>query len=76
MFPDVSDYLGRTDGQVVIQNTDALCAYLLQEAHVSVVAGGAFGESNCIRISYAATEEQLRTAIRRIEEALTKLKTP
>ncbi len=76
MFPDVSDYLGRTDGQVVIQNTDALCAYLLQEAHVSVVAGGAFGESNCIRISYAATEEQLRTAIRRIEEALIRLKTP
>jgi len=76
-FPDVSDYFGRsTDGGVVIQNADVLCTYLLQAAHVSVVAGGTFGEPNCIRISYAATEEQLRIAIRRIKEALAKLKMP
>ena len=76
LFPDVSDYFGRTDGQVVIQNTDALCAYFLQEAHVSVVAGSAFGEPNCIRISYSATEDQLRKALQRIKEALIKLKVP
>jgi aspartate aminotransferase len=76
MFPDVSDYFGRTDGRVVIQNADALCMYLLQEAHVSVVTGSAFGEPNCIRISYAATEEQLKKALQRIKESLAKLKFP
>jgi aspartate aminotransferase len=76
LFPDVSEYFGHTDGQVVIQNADALCMYLLREAHVSTVAGSAFGEPNCIRISYAAAEEQLRTAMRRTKEALTKLKGP
>jgi aspartate aminotransferase len=74
LFPDVSDYFGRTDGQVVIQNADALCMYLLREAHVSMVAGSAFGEPSCIRISYAAAEEQLRKAMQRIKEALSKLK--
>ena len=76
LFPDVSAYLGRTDGQCVIQNTDMLCMYLLQEAHVSVVAGSAFGAPNCVRISYAATEEELRIALQRIKEALAKLRTP
>jgi len=75
LFPDVSDYLGRTDGRYVIQDTETLCMYLLQEAHVSVVAGSAFGEPSCIRISYATTEDKLRTALRRIKEALSKLKT-
>ena len=74
LFPDVSDYFGRTDGQVVIQNADALCMYLLREAHVSMVAGSAFGEPSCIRISYAAAEEQLRRAMQRTKEALNKLK--
>jgi aspartate aminotransferase len=76
IFPDVSAYFGCTDGQVVIQNADVLCMYLLQEAHVSVVAGSAFGEPNCIRISYAVTEDQLRAALHRIKEVLAKLKTP
>jgi aspartate aminotransferase len=74
LFPDVSDYFGHTDGQAVIQNADALCMYLLREAHVSIVAGSAFGEPNCVRISYAVTEEQLRVAIKRIKAALAKLK--
>ena len=73
LFPDVSDYFGHTDGQVVIHNADALCMYLLQEAHVAMVAGSAFGAPNCIRISYAASEAQLRVAMRRIKEALAKL---
>jgi len=76
LFPDVSDYFGRTDGQVVIQNADMLCMYLLREAHVSVVAGSAFGEPNCIRISYAVTKDRLRAALHRIKKVLAKLKTP
>ena len=73
LFPDVSDYLGRTDGQTTIHSVDTLCEYLLQEAHVSLVTGGAFGEPNCVRISYAADEERLRTALQRIKTALAKL---
>jgi aspartate aminotransferase len=76
LFPDVSDYFEHADGQVVIQNADALCMYLLREAHVSLVAGSAFGEPNCVRISYAVAEEQLREALQRIKVALAKLKTP
>ncbi len=74
LFPDVSDYVGCSDGQEVIQNTDMLCMYLLQKAHVSVVAGSAFGEPNCVRISYSAPEEQLITGLQRIKEALARLK--
>jgi len=74
LFPDVSDYFGRTDGKFVIQSSDALCMYLLQEAHVAVVPGASFGAPNCIRISYTVTEEQLSTALQRIGEALVKLK--
>jgi aspartate aminotransferase len=74
LFPDVSDYFGRTDGQVVIQDADALCMYLLREAHVATVSGSAFGEPSCIRISYAASEERLRKATQRTKEALAKLK--
>ena len=74
IFPDVSDYFGRTDGQSTIQDANALCTYLLQKAHVAIVAGGAFGEPHCVRISYAATEEKLKTAIKRIAEALIQLK--
>ena len=76
LFPDVSDYLGYTDGKNLIQTTDALCMYLLQKTHVSVVAGSAFGEPNCIRISYAATEAKLDIALQRIKEALAQLKAP
>ena len=76
LFPDVSDYFGRTDGHVVIQDAHELCMYLLREAHVSVVAGSGFGEPNCVRISYAVTEDQLRAALQRIQEVLAKLKMP
>ena len=75
IFPDVSAYLGHAGGHNAIQDTNMLCMYLLQEAHVSVVAGSAFGEPNCIRISYATTEKKLRKALQQIKEALAKLKT-
>jgi aspartate aminotransferase len=73
-FPDVSYYYGKSDGQSVIQNGDDLCLYLLEKAHVSLVPGEAFGEEKCIRLSYAASEAELVEALRRLKEALAKLK--
>jgi aspartate aminotransferase len=73
-FPDVSFYYGKTDGQRSIKNADDLCIYLLEVAHVSLVTGDAFGDARCIRLSYAASEKELREAMLRIKEALLKLK--
>ncbi len=72
-FPDVSAYFGKSDGTNTINNASDLSMYLLDNAHVSVVTGEAFGDPNCIRLSYAASEEDLRTAIAKIKEALAKL---
>ncbi len=73
-FPDVSYYFGKSDGQQVIRNDFDLCMYLLEKAHVSLVPGGAFGDSNCIRLSYAASEDELKEALKRIKTALAALK--
>lgn len=73
-FPDVSSYYGKSDGSKTIKNGDDLCMYLLEQAHVSLVTGDAFGASNCIRISYAASEKDLTEALRRMKEALAALK--
>ena len=73
IFPDISDYFGKSDGSNVIENSDDFCHYLLMNAHVAVVAGSAFGADDCFRISYAASEEQLRESISRIKSALQKL---
>jgi aspartate aminotransferase len=72
-FPDISEYYGKTDGVTTIKNSDDFCLYLLDEAHVALVTGAAFGAPNCVRISYAASEENLREAIRRIKETLARL---
>lgn len=72
-FPDVSAYFGKSDGETTINNASDLCMYLLDHAHVSLVTGEAFGDPSCIRLSYAASEADLREAIRRIKEALSKL---
>ncbi len=72
-FPDVSYYFGKKNGNQVINNADDLCLYILEEAHVSLVTGDAFGDPNCIRISYAASEEDLQEALKRIKAALIKL---
>ncbi len=74
IFPDISHYFGKTDGTSVIKNADDFCHYLLMNAHVAVVTGSAFGADECFRISYAASEQQLKEAIRRIKEAVLKLK--
>jgi aspartate aminotransferase len=77
IFPDVSHYFGKSytaDGQQhTIGNSSDLAMYLLTEVHVAVVEGGAFGAPNCIRISYAASDEQLTKACKLIKEAMAKL---
>jgi aspartate aminotransferase len=73
-FPDVSAYFGKSDGEHTIQNATDLCQYMLQKELVAVVTGDAFGDANCIRISYAASEEVLRKALGRIKAALANLK--
>ncbi len=72
-FPDVSHYFGMKNGNTQINNASDLCMYLLETAHVSLVTGEAFGDSNCVRISYAASTENLKEALKRIKEALSKL---
>lgn len=74
MFPEVKSYYGKTDGKTVIKNSEDLSMYLLFDAHVATVSGGAFGCDDCIRLSYATSEDKLREAMRRIKESLAKLK--
>lgn len=74
LFPDVSAYFGATDGETVIEHAEDLCMYLLKEVHVSLVPGSAFGMPQHIRISYAAAEKQLQTALERVKRALAQLK--
>ncbi|SDL15884.1 aspartate aminotransferase [Catalinimonas alkaloidigena] len=73
LFPDISAFFGKRNGDQVIRNADDMSMYLLNEAHVSTVPGEAFGNPNCIRMSFAASDEDLREAMRRIREALGKL---
>jgi aspartate aminotransferase len=74
IFPDVSSYYGtKTPDGTTIQNSEDLCTYLLQAAHVAIVPGSAFGDDNCVRLSFAASKETLMEAIRRIKEAVGKL---
>lgn len=74
VFPNVSSFYGKSNGQMKIQNDLDLCMYLLEKAHVGLVPGNAFGNSNCVRISYATSSEKLVEAIRRIKMALSELK--
>ncbi|MCC6599209.1 MAG: pyridoxal phosphate-dependent aminotransferase [Crocinitomicaceae bacterium] len=73
-FPDVSAYFGKQFNGQIISSASDLSMYLLKTQLVAVVAGEAFGDENCIRISYAASEEVLREAIARIAKGLNELK--
>ncbi|MGE0770772.1 MAG: pyridoxal phosphate-dependent aminotransferase [Cyclobacteriaceae bacterium] len=73
-FPDVSAYYGKSDGDRTIRNGDDFCMYMLEKAHVSLVPGAAFGEEKCVRLSYAASEQELNEAMRRMKQALAQLK--
>ena len=70
IFPDISSYFGKVLKGRKIEDATDFALYLLEEAHVATVTGEAFGNGNCIRISYAASEEKLRLAIERISSAL------
>ena len=70
VFPDVSDYFGKTLNNKKIENASDFAIYLLEEAHVATVTGEAFGNGDCIRISYAASEKNIREAIKRISKSL------
>lgn len=72
-FPDVSNYFGKRYNDTIIENADDLAMYLLNEGNISVVTGSAFGDKNCIRFSYATSDEKLVEAMRRMEIALEKL---
>jgi aspartate aminotransferase len=74
LFPDVSSYFGKKAGNYIISNGSDLCMYLLEQAHVALVPGDSFGAPDCIRISYAASKEELTEAIKRIAEAMKKIR--
>lgn len=73
VFPEVSYYFGKKSGNRLINDSTDLAMYLLEDARVATVGGAGFGAPDCLRLSYAASDEQLIEAIRRIKEALNKL---
>ena len=73
LFPDVSELFGKSFNGKSLDNSDDVAMFLIEEAHVATVSGAAFGTPECIRISYAAADEVLREAVRRIEAAVSKL---
>ncbi|MBW8362194.1 MAG: pyridoxal phosphate-dependent aminotransferase [Kaistella sp.] len=71
-FPDISFYIGKTLNGTIINDADDFAMFLLDHAHVGAVGGVSFGNPNCIRFSYAASEKDLKEAMRRIRECLEK----
>lgn len=73
LFPEVSAYFGKSYNGRVIDNAADLAMFLLEEGHVATVGGAAFGAPECLRFSYATSDENLKEALRRIKETLAKL---
>lgn len=73
LFPKCSSYFGKTDGKRVINDSMDFALYLLEVGHVATVGGSAFGSPDCFRMSYATSDDNIREALRRIKEALSKL---
>jgi aspartate aminotransferase len=73
VFPDISSFFGRSYNDYKINSAQDLCMFLLAEGQIALVSGEGFGSPTCIRISYAASEEMLTEAMRRMKEALLKL---
>jgi len=73
VMPDISYFLGKSDGETTIGNSDDLALYLLAKAQVATVGGDAFGAPDCLRISYATSDELLVEAVKRIKGALSRL---
>lgn len=74
VFPDISAYFGKKYGDLVVNNADDFCDFVMMNAHVGLVSGAAFGDPNCFRLSYAASEGQLREAVKRMARVLSWLK--
>lgn len=73
IFPNVEHYFGKSNGDTTINNASDMCMYLLNQAHVALVPGDAFGDPGCIRISYATSDRLLVEAVERIKKALAAL---
>jgi aspartate aminotransferase len=73
VFPDMSCFYGKSAGNVKIENSMDLCLYLLDNAHIAAVPGSAFGEPNCIRISYANSDKNLEEAMKRLKATVENL---
>ena len=73
VFPEISSYFGKSDGDRKIENSTDFCMYLLEKAHIATVPGEAFGEPAGFRISYATSDENIVRAIDRMKNALAKL---
>jgi len=73
VMPDISSYFGKSDGETKIANSEDLALYLLDKAQVATVSGDAFGAPECIRISYATSDDLLVEAVKRIKAAFEKL---
>lgn len=73
VMPDISHYIGLSDGSRKITSSDDLALFLLEKAHVAVVGGDSFGAPDCIRISYANSDDLLVEAVKRIKSALEQL---
>lgn len=74
LFPKCNSFFGKKYGEKTINNSNELAMYLLEEGHVATVGGDAFGAPDCFRMSYATSDENIREAIKRISDALQKLK--
>jgi aspartate aminotransferase len=74
IFPDISSFFGKSNSEIKIQNSNDLCMYLLNTAHVSSVMGDAFGEPRCIRFSFANSMTNIEKAWKRVADALSMLK--
>ena len=74
LFPKCNSFFGKSDGTHTIKTSTDLALYLLEVGHVATVAGDAFGDPNCFRMSYATSDDNIREAMRRIKETLAKLK--
>ncbi len=74
LFINVKSYFGKSDGTETIQNDNDLCMYLLRKAHIALVPGSAFGDDECVRFSYATSQDLLIEAVNRMKKALAILK--
>ena len=74
LFPKCSSFFGKSNGKYTINNSTDLALYLLEEGHVATVGGDDFGSPDCFRMSYATSDDNIKEALQRIKDALSKLK--